>query len=263
VLEMAKVISEAIGSGTYRPKYTLLFVMFAAEEYYLVGSTNYVMQHKEDMPNVVAVINLDCIGSDELYVTQTEPSTVLDLDEVLVTAAQDLNLTVTVAVNAASDHETFRDPAWAADQYQMIWGLWANISDATPVNASSMIYSEPLYPADVWTMGSPGCIHTSYDNSTSTATLDWVEIDDLENHVRLATLAAIRVSPNIPSPDIDHNGIINMKDIAVVARAFGSEKGDADWNHLLDLNADGKVNMIDIAMVAKLFGETYPSFSWL
>ena len=258
VLEIAKVVSEAVRTGIYRPKYTILFVMFTTEEYYLVGSANYVMQHKDDMPNIVAVINLDCIGSDDMFVTQTEPSTILDLDQTLVAAAQDLNMTITVEINAASDHETFRDPVAIAEQFQMIWGLDANISDAIPVNASSMIYSEPLYPADVWTMGVPGCIHTSYDNSTSTATMSWVEIDDLGNHIRFATLATIRVSQNIPSPDIDHSGIVDMRDIAAVCRAFGSERGDDEWNYLLDLNADGIVNMRDISIACLNFMKHFP-----
>jgi parallel beta-helix repeat protein len=45
-------------------------------------------------------------------------------------------------------------------------------------------------------MGTPGWIHTSYDNSTSTATLNWVEVEDLENHIKVAALTVMRISPN-------------------------------------------------------------------
>jgi hypothetical protein len=46
-------------------------------------------------------------------------------------------------------------------------------------------------------MGEAGWIHTAYDNSTSTETLSWVEVDDLESHIKVALLTAIRESPNL------------------------------------------------------------------
>jgi hypothetical protein len=71
VLEIAKAISEAMQRGYYQPAYTILFVAFSGEELYLVGSANFVKEHKSEMANIKAVINLDCIGSDDLYVTET------------------------------------------------------------------------------------------------------------------------------------------------------------------------------------------------
>lgn len=54
--------------------------------------------------------------------------------------------------------------------------------------------------------------------------------------------------------DLDHNGLVDMKDIAAVARAFATKPGDPKWNPAADLNLDGKVDMKDIAIVAKAFG---------
>ena len=47
-------------------------------------------------------------------------------------------------------------------------------------------------------MGAPGWIHTSCDNSTSTETLNWVEVEDLENQIKVTALTIIRISPDIP-----------------------------------------------------------------
>ncbi len=81
VLELANVFSEAVRTGAYRPRYTLLFVTFTAEEPGLVGSAYYVAQHKNEMADIVAVVNLDCIGSDNLCISETDPNNGLDMDD--------------------------------------------------------------------------------------------------------------------------------------------------------------------------------------
>jgi len=45
-------------------------------------------------------------------------------------------------------------------------------------------------------MGTPGWIHTAYDNSTSTETFSWIEPEDLEAHIKVAALTIMRVSPD-------------------------------------------------------------------
>jgi hypothetical protein len=54
--------------------------------------------------------------------------------------------------------------------------------------------------------------------------------------------------------DLNHDGTINMKDIAAVARAFGTRPGDPLWNPAADLDNSGKVDMRDVAIVARAFG---------
>lgn len=198
VIELAKVFAEAVEEGLYRPRYTLLFIAFAAEELGLVGSINYVKQHKNEMANIIAVLNLDCIGSDELYVTETDPTNGFDLDELILEAADDLGITAIPEEPGGSDQEAFRSPSWANDIYYWYWSLEANIADAIPVNSSAMLISYPLIYYNEWDMGVPGWIHTSYDNSTSTTTLNWVEVEDLENHIKVAALTVMRISPSIP-----------------------------------------------------------------
>lgn len=54
--------------------------------------------------------------------------------------------------------------------------------------------------------------------------------------------------------DLNPDGKIDMKDIAIVAKAFGTFPGEPNWKPEADLNSDNKVDMKDIAIVAKLFG---------
>ncbi|MCJ7630910.1 M28 family peptidase, partial [Candidatus Bathyarchaeota archaeon] len=109
VVELARVIADAVRMGIYRPRYTLVFVAFTSEELALVGSVNYIARHKNDMPNIVAVINLDCIGSDNFAYSETEPVNGFDLDQIVNQAAQDLGISSLIEQPGGSDHESFRD----------------------------------------------------------------------------------------------------------------------------------------------------------
>jgi hypothetical protein len=257
VLEMARIFAEANRTGLLRPKYTILFVAFTGEEIGLVGAINYVMQHKMDMDNIVAVMNLDCIGSDSLVTTETDPATQFDLDELVSKAAADLGIDVLVDVPGGSDDVVFSDPGWADGFYSQLWELSAGISDATPVRSSACFFSYPSIYLDKWNTGSPGWIHTSYDNSTSTAALNWVEVQDLENHLKVAALSALRIVTPNPA-DINNDGKVDIKDVSFVAVRFGITPSHPLWDPVADLNGDNKIDIKDISTVARHYGEVYP-----
>ena len=76
---------------------------------------------------------------------------------------------------------------------------------------------------------------------------------------------------NLPTPlqpwseylpaDVNRDGVVNMKDLASVARAFGSEYTQPIspyWVFLDDLTNDRVINMKDLAFMAKDFGYTSP-----
>jgi len=61
----------------------------------------------------------------------------------------------------------------------------------------------------------------------------------------------------IAPSDLDANGEINIIDIAIAARAYGSTPEEPNWNENADINKDGIINILDIALIAKDFGEIY------
>lgn len=62
----------------------------------------------------------------------------------------------------------------------------------------------------------------------------------------------------LPIPeDLNQDGKVNMRDIAIVVVACAFTMGSQNWNPLADLNADGIVNMRDVAIVVTHFGEQY------
>ncbi|MEM2781045.1 MAG: dockerin type I domain-containing protein [Candidatus Bathyarchaeia archaeon] len=55
--------------------------------------------------------------------------------------------------------------------------------------------------------------------------------------------------------DLNFDGKVDMKDVAMVSKAFGSYPGQPEWDIECDVNYDGKVDMKDVAMVSKKFGQ--------
>jgi hypothetical protein len=56
-----------------------------------------------------------------------------------------------------------------------------------------------------------------------------------------------------PSTDLDGDGKVDMKDVALVAAAFGTKEQHARWNPMADVNLDGVINMMDLGLVARDF----------
>jgi endoglucanase len=55
--------------------------------------------------------------------------------------------------------------------------------------------------------------------------------------------------------DVNGDGRVDLKDLALVARAFGSTPTSPNWNPAADINGDGTVNMKDIALAVRNFGQ--------
>jgi len=50
--------------------------------------------------------------------------------------------------------------------------------------------------------------------------------------------------------DINNDGKIDIRDISIVATAFGTKPGDGKWNSKADINNDDKININDVTRVA-------------
>jgi parallel beta-helix repeat protein len=98
-----------------------------------------------------------------------------------------------------------------------------------------------------WTLASPPIGNNSVYLSVT---------DSLGNSAKSnqASVTVVRFSV-----DLNNDGRADMRDLSIVASAFGSSPGQPRWNKTADVNQDGKVDLKDIALVAKHFGEHY---SW-
>lgn len=82
-----------------------------------------------------------------------------------------------------------------------------------------------------------------------------VQLTIMDTVGRTDSVSAIVGVLNRTNPyDINNDGIVNMKDVAIAAHAFGSVPGSPNWDPRADINGDGKVDMKDIAPIARAFG---------
>lgn len=61
-----------------------------------------------------------------------------------------------------------------------------------------------------------------------------------------------------PLADINDDHKVDVADIFLVAKAYGSTPGDWNWDPRADINIDKKVDIIDILLVQKNYGKTDP-----
>lgn len=61
--------------------------------------------------------------------------------------------------------------------------------------------------------------------------------------------------------DVNRDGIIDDKDLALLQAAYGSTPGTPDWNPNCDLNGDGKVDLYDGTIATSNYGLTFKE--WL
>jgi hypothetical protein len=208
------------------------------------------------MSSIIAVINLDCIGGDNFLVTKTETDHGIDLDQVVMSAAGDLGVDTVLEEAGQADETPFLYPAQGDNLLMGWWGTSLGTSNAHPVKSSVSFLSSPLVYREYWDTGEAGWIHTSYDNSTSTSTLNWVRVENLGVHIKIAALTLVRVSASvILNSDINKDGKVNMVDVTIVAKAFGTVSGDSRWDETADLDNNGTINIVDVSIVAKDFGK--------
>lgn len=65
------------------------------------------------------------------------------------------------------------------------------------------------------------------------------------------------ISVRMPG-DLSMDGLVDMRDMAIGALAFGSSPGRERWNPIADENEDNILDIRDMVLIAKCFGKTYP-----
>jgi len=88
------------------------------------------------------------------------------------------------------------------------------------------------------------------------ALADTAYIIDANNRDRYPLMSPYWYWSNPISGDLNRDMIVDMKDVSIAARAFGSYPNYPRWNPIADLNGDYKVDMRDIYLVIKNFGKT-------
>lgn len=120
ILEVAR----ALARSDWKPRRTIRFIWFMGEEHGLYGSRAYVLDHLDEMDDIVAVLNVDMPGDPERFGTFKHPEIIPFLQSV----QQDLvgfqvREEVSEASWTASDHAPFMRQGVCAI------GLWGDLGE--------------------------------------------------------------------------------------------------------------------------------------
>jgi hypothetical protein len=129
---------------------------------------------------------------------------------------------------------------------------WANESvvfNASTSNGTIINYSWNFGDGNITTVSEPAISHIYSAARNYTVTLNITDTNGLWN----ATTKKITVTF---MTDINKDRTVDILDIAIVAKAYGTRPGDKNWNSIADLDKSGEIDIIDIAMVAKDYGKS-------
>jgi hypothetical protein len=84
-------------------------------------------------------------------------------------------------------------------------------------------------------------------------------IDDVQVFNRALTASEVALLYGAPIPpipgDCNGDGKVNIFDIIILGKAFGSNTTSPNWDARADMNNDGKVDVFDLVIIARHFGE--------
>jgi hypothetical protein len=63
------------------------------------------------------------------------------------------------------------------------------------------------------------------------------------------------MNPYVLLGDVNSDGVVDIRDIAIFGKAFGFYPGHPRWNPAADLDGNGIINILDGVKIAKNFGK--------
>jgi hypothetical protein len=103
---------------------------------------------------------------------------------------------------------------------------------------------------NITTAAEPYMAHEYEKPGTYNVTLTVIDNNGISSSASQSLTISILVA------DLNNDGVVNILDVAKVARAFGLKVGESGWDGTFDLNGDKTINIIDVAKVAKEFGKS-------
>jgi len=162
LLETARVMKAAYDGGTWSPEISVVFVAFSGEELGMVGSSYYVTA--TDLTDIVAVINLDCVGGLTMQCSHPGEGARIGVDELFKKVADEEDVPFEYIASVSSDQESFLVPGSAIQKVFGVWNVRFSLSQSISVENSVCVSSAPLTMSEAKN-GQIGLIHTRFDTS--------------------------------------------------------------------------------------------------
>lgn len=84
-----------------------------------------------------------------------------------------------------------------------------------------------------------------------------LNVTDSEGQWNMKTIW-LKILPHIA--DLNEDGTVNIVDVSIFAKAFGSRPGEERWNAKVDLTGDEKVNILDGVIIARSYNQCIDPF---
>ena len=68
--------------------------------------------------------------------------------------------------------------------------------------------------------------------------------------------ARVNLGTNTISGDINGDFKVDLDDLVLFAKAYGSKPGDSKWNPNADIDGNGIIGLSDLAVLAQNYGKT-------
>lgn len=149
------------------------------------------------------------------------------------------------------------EEVWIGDEI-VVGATYPKAGDAVPGWLCVVEFEILLSPEEDGKLSS-NLIIDSYDSSGYPITylldsnLDEIPIDKINGQYEYR---APPPETHLPG-DINRDGKVDIRDIALAATAYGSYPGHPKWNPIADENGDNKIDLRDLVLIAKNFGKTY------
>jgi hypothetical protein len=124
-----------------------------------------------------------------------------------------------------------------------------NASSSFSPNGNITSYTWDFGDGNVTTLTEPIINHAYNKQGKYTVTLNVTDSKGLWNTA--SSTVTVRYQT-----DLNGDGRVDIRDIAIVAMAYGRKSGDPKWNAIADVNGDGIVNILDVSFVAKDYGKS-------
>jgi parallel beta-helix repeat protein len=118
-----------------------------------------------------------------------------------------------------------------------------NATSPTPNTSTTVLYTWDLGDGNITTTTNPTITHYYAGSKRYNVTLTVLFTNSITKSVKIMSLA-----------DINMDGRVDIKDIAMVTAAFDSYPGHPRWNPNCDMNGDNRIDIYDVAYVASFFG---------
>ncbi len=136
------------------------------------------------------------------------------------------------------------------------WGImfWSTSSYGLTLHSREKYEQTLVYdPSEYEEAVPPDFVGDAPYGKTTIRLVHWKQMDGGYGYGEFG-VTEIEITITFPE-DLNSDGKVDIRDIAIAAIAFGSYPGHPRWNPIPDINKDNKVDIRDIASIARNFGK--------